>query len=237
MHFLSAFFHQVVAFVQPLAERLGAPGLALVSFLDSSFVPMPQVADALIVLLVIEHPGRWIYYSGATVVGSVAGCMVIYLIGRKGDVLLRRQFNTRQIDRGLGLFRRFGLLAVIVPAFLPPPTPLKLFVLLAGLAGVRPVTFAVAVAIGRAFRFGGEGWLAYMYGAQATEYIKENLATASLVAAGVVLVAGLTIIVMRNRRARQSRGRQTGDSGSAPPESRPSNSDPNPDPGPGIQRP
>ncbi len=206
MHFLSAFFHHVVTFIQPIAERLGAPGLALISFLDSTFVPMPQVADALIVLLVIQHPERWIYYSGATIVGSVAGCMVIYAIGRKGDALLRRQFNSGQIERGLGLFRRFGLLAVIVPAFLPPPTPLKLFVLLAGLAGVRPVTFAVGVAIGRAFRFGGEGWLAYIYGARATDYIKDNLATASLVAAGVVLVAGLTMIVLRSRRARQRQG-------------------------------
>ncbi len=100
------------------------------------------------------------------------------------------------------LFRRYGLLAVIVPAFLPPPTPLKLFVLLAGFAGVRPAAFVLGIAIGRAFRFGGEGWLAYMYGPQATQYIKENLATASLVVAGLVLLVGVALILIRSRTER-----------------------------------
>ncbi|MFL6279382.1 MAG: hypothetical protein ACJ731_04675 [Vicinamibacterales bacterium] len=80
----------------------------------------------------------------------------------------RRRFSDARIDRGLGLFRRYELLAAIVPVMLLPPTPFRIFVLLAGLAGVRPVAFTLGIAIGRGFRFGGEGWLAYKYGAQAT---------------------------------------------------------------------
>ena len=201
MHYLSDFFHQVLTFIQPFAERLGAPGLALVAFLDSSFLSLPNVGDALIVLLVIQHPERWIYYSAATTLGSTAGCLVLYSIARKGgEAFLRRQVSAAKVERGLGLFRKHGLLAVIVPAFLPPPTPFKLFVLLAGLAGVRPAAFTLGIAIGRGFRFGGEGWLAYKYGPQATQYIKENLATASLVVAGIVLVLGVAVIFWRNRR-------------------------------------
>ena len=87
-------------------------------------------------------------YSGATALGSTAGCFVLYTIARKGgEAFLRRRFSEAQIERGLGLFRRHGLLAVIVPAMLPPPTPFKLFVLLAGLAGVRPVAFTLGIAI------------------------------------------------------------------------------------------
>ena len=198
---MTTLFQQFVTFIQSIAERLGAPGLAIIAFLDSTFLPLPQVGDALIVALTIQHPERWILYSGATILGSTAGCLVLYAIARKGgEAFLRRRFNAEQIERGLGLFRRYGLLAVIVPAFLPPPTPLKLFVLLAGFAGVRPAAFTLGIAIGRAFRFGGEGWLAYRYGAQATQYIKENLATASVVAAGVVLVLGVVVILSRKRR-------------------------------------
>jgi membrane protein YqaA with SNARE-associated domain len=201
MQYLSSLFQQVLAYLIPLAERLGGPGLAIIAFLDSSFLSLPQVGDALIVVLVIEHPERWIYYSAATTLGSTAGCQVLYLVARKGgEAFLRRRLNAGQIERGLAAFRRHGLLAVIVPAFLPPPTPLKLFVLLAGLAGVRPATFALGIAIGRAFRFGGEGWLAYRYGAQATQYIRENLATASLVVAGAVLALGVALILSRKRR-------------------------------------
>jgi len=206
MHYLSELLQQITAWLLPLAERLGAPGLALIAFLDSSFLSLPQVGDALIVALTIQHPERWMLYSAATTLGSTAGCFVLYTISRKGgEAFLRRRFSEAQIDRGLGLFRRHGLLAVIVPAMLPPPTPFKIFVLLAGLAGVRPVPFTFGIAIGRGFRFGGEGWLAYRYGAQATQYINDNLATVSMVVAGIVLLLGVILILSRRRRqARQA---------------------------------
>lgn len=201
MEHVSTIFHQVMGFVLPLAERLGGPGLALVAFLDSSFLSLPNVGDALIVALVIQHPERWIYYSAATTVGSTAGCLALYLLARRGgEAFLRRRVDAAKMEKGLGLFRRHGLLTVIVPAFLPPPTPFKLFVLLAGIAGVRPAAFTIGIAAGRAFRFGGEGLLAYKYGPLATEYIRKNLATASLIAAVAVLLIGVAVIVSRGRR-------------------------------------
>ena len=203
MQYLSELFREAMAWILPVAEGLGAPGLAIIAFLDSTFIPLPQVGDALIVALTIQHPERWFLYSGATVIGSTAGCFVLYTIARKGgEAFLRRQFTPAQMERGFGLFRQYGLLAVIVPAFLPPPTPLKLFVLLAGFAGVRPAAFILGIAIGRAFRYGGEGWLAYKYGPQATQYIKDNLATASLIVAGLILVVGVAVIVIRTRTRR-----------------------------------
>ena len=39
-----------------------------------------------------------------------------------------------------------------------------------------------------------------MYGPQATQYIKDNLATASLVVAGLVLLVGVALIIVRRRR-------------------------------------
>jgi membrane protein YqaA with SNARE-associated domain len=206
MDSVSALFQRVMAWILPVAEGLGAPGLAIIAFLDSSFLSLPQVGDALIVALTIQHPERWMRYSGATTLGSTAGCFVLYAIARKGgEAFLRRRFSDAQIERGLGLFRRHGLLAVIVPAMLPPPTPFKIFVLLAGLAGVRPAAFTIGIAIGRGFRFGGEGWLAYKYGPQATQYIKHNLATASLVVAAVVLIVGVAVIVARRRSGERER--------------------------------
>src|SRR4026209_486353 len=151
MHYLSTLLQQTVEFILPIAEQLGAPGLAIIAFLDSSFLSLPQVGDALIVALTIQHPERWLLYSAATTLGSTAGCFVLYTIARKGgEAFLRRRFSEAQIDRGLGLFRRHGLLAGIVPGMSPPPTPFKIFVLLHRLAGVRPV----AVALGGAGRGG-----------------------------------------------------------------------------------
>jgi membrane protein YqaA with SNARE-associated domain len=201
MHYVAELLQKVIAWVLPIAERLGAPGLAIIAFLDSSFLSLPNVGDALIVALTIQHPERWMLYSAATTIGSAAGCFVLYSIARRGgEAFLRKRFSEAQIERALGLFRQYGLLAVIVPAILPPPTPFKIFVLLAGFAGVRPVAFTLGIAIGRGFRFGAEGWLAYRYGAQATQYINDNLGTASVVVAGVVLLLGVLLILLRRRR-------------------------------------
>jgi membrane protein YqaA with SNARE-associated domain len=202
MHRLIEIFHHVLSVIQPLAERFGAPGLAMVAFLDSSFISLPEVGDALIVLLVIQHPSRWLLYSAATTLWSVCGCYALYAIAKKGgESFLRRRFKAQQIDRGLNLFKRHGLLAVIVPSIMPPPTPFKIFVLLAGVAGVRPSTFILAVALGRSFRYVGEAWLARTYGAQATGFIQGNLATISFIVAGVIAVGGVGLVLWRRRHA------------------------------------
>jgi membrane protein YqaA with SNARE-associated domain len=195
------FFASLAEAIKPVAEELGGPGLALIAFLDSSFLSLPEVNDVLIVLLVIEHPSRWLYYAAMTTLGSMAGCYALYAVGRKGgEAMLRRRFQERHVEKGLAAFRRYGLLTVIVPSILPPPTPFKIFVLLAGVAGVRSRTFLLAIAVGRGLRYGGEAFLAYRYGARATEYIRDNLPVVSIWAAGIVAVIGIAVVMWRRRR-------------------------------------
>jgi membrane protein YqaA with SNARE-associated domain len=194
------FLQQAVEFIQPFAERLGGPGLALIAFLDSSFLSFPEVADVLVVLLVIEHPSRWLYYAALTTAGSIAGCYALFAIARRGgEALLRRRFGAARLDRALGYFRRYGLLAVIIPSILPPPTPFKIFVVMAGVSGVRRSTFLLAIAIGRGVRYGGEAFLAYKYGAAARVFIRDSGPTVLLVLAGVIALAGLAYVVWRRR--------------------------------------
>lgn len=188
------FFDRFVAWVEPVAEQMGAPGLALVAFLDSSFVSLPQVTDTLVVALTLAHPDRWVIHGLATTLGSTVGCFALYSVVRTGgEAFLRRRFKERHIDRGLALVQRHGWLTVTVPALMPPPAPFKLFVLLAGIAEIRPLTFFGAVALGRGSRYGGEAYLTYRYGAQATEFISDNLSTASFtLAAALIIGAGAT---------------------------------------------
>jgi membrane protein YqaA with SNARE-associated domain len=197
--------HHVADFFQQFAERAGGPGLFVVAFLDSSFLSLPEIADLLVVVFVLGNPDGWLYYALVTTVGSMGGCYALYSLGRKGgEAFLRKRFHERHIEWGLAWFRRNGLLAVIVPSILPPPMPFKIFVLLAGVANVRPATFLAAIAVGRGFRYGTEAFLAYWYGEQATRFIKENLAPVSYGLAAVVLVAGVATLVWRRMRARRS---------------------------------
>lgn len=198
---LTELFERIVDAIEPFAEQLGAPGLGLVAFLDSSFISLPQVPDALIVALTLKHPSRWLIHAFATTMGSVAGCLLLYTLARKGgEAFLRRRFKDRHIDRGLRLVQKHGWLTVAVPSLMPPPTPFKLFVLLAGVAGIRPAAFIGALALGRSFRYGAEAYLTYRYGDRATAFIRNNLPAVSLGLAAVILMGGLGLILWRRWR-------------------------------------
>ena len=166
---------QVIAWAQAFALSIGGLGLFFVAFIDASVLSLPEVNDILIVYMVTKSPSFLVYYAAMATAGSIGGSLVVYYLGRKGgEALLRRQFSSGQVDRMQARFRRYGMAAVVVPAMLPPPVPLKLFVLGAGVAGMPAGRFAWAIGIGRGVRYLVEGMLAYYFGAAAFEYIKAH---------------------------------------------------------------
>lgn len=196
----------VLEWIQAVALGIGGGGLFLVALLDSSILSLPEVADLLLIAAVIEHPGRLVYYAAMATAGSIAGCSLLYwLAGKGGDALLRRRVRGHRVDRGLALFRRFGLLAIVVPAVLPPPAPFKIFVLLAGVAGVPYWRFAAAILVGRGTRYFGEGLLAVWYGQRAVDFLESNGRVIALGLVAIILVAALASWLWRarGRRARQ----------------------------------
>jgi membrane protein YqaA with SNARE-associated domain len=197
--------HRLVAWVQASAVALGGPGLFLIAFLDSSFLSFPEVVDLLIIWLVTAHKERMLYYALLPTLGSMAGCFALYLVGRKGgEAFLRRRFSESHVDRALAIFRKYGLLAVAVPSLLPPPVPFKPFVLAAGVAGVRPFDFLLAVGLGRGVRYFGEALLAVWYGERAAQFVRDNARPVSLGIAMTVLIVGLGWIWFSRRRAQGS---------------------------------
>jgi membrane protein YqaA with SNARE-associated domain len=113
------------------------------------------------------------YYALMATLGSIAGCYVIYYLAQKGgEAFLTRRLRAGHTERALALYRRHGVLALMVPALLPPPAPFKLFVLMAGFAGVRPLKFIVAIGISRGLRYTALGVLAIRYGDAALELMR-----------------------------------------------------------------
>ena len=84
MDHVAAFLQRLVSIVEPIAERLGGPGLTLVAFFDSSFISLPEASDALVVILTVKHPSEWLYFAAMTTLGSVMGCYALYSLGRRG---------------------------------------------------------------------------------------------------------------------------------------------------------
>jgi len=191
MHAFSEFLRRLAESSQQMAERLGGPGLLAVAFMDSSFLTLPEVADLLVVVFTIREPDRWLYFAAMTTAGSILGCYTLYAVARIGGrAMVRRGFHERHIDVVLEWCRRHGALVLIVPALLPPPMPFKLFVLMAGISGIRVRPFLTAVVIGRGIRYGGEAWLARHYGEAVIRFIERDaLRLAWLTGAAALVVA------------------------------------------------
>jgi membrane protein YqaA with SNARE-associated domain len=197
---------KLTAWVEALALTLGAPGLYLVSFLDSSFLSLPEISDILVVLMVTQNHNRMILYVVAATLGSLTGCLVMYFLGRKGgEALLRKRFASATVDRAMAAFERYGVLVVLIPAILPPPAPFKIFVLLSGVAGISLGKFVTAIVIGRGARYLTLGILAIRYGESAIAYMEEHGVAVAAVAIGLLL-AGLAGYLLWNR-AQRAKGR------------------------------
>jgi len=193
---------RVVDWVKGFALALGGPGLFLIAFLDSSFLSFPEVVDLLIIWLTTQHRERMLYYATLSTMGSVAGCFALYLVARKGgEAFLRKRFHERHVERATAAVRRWGLLSVLVPSLLPPPAPFKIFVLAAGVAGVRSKDFLMAVAIGRGLRYFGEGFLALWYGERAATFLRDHAAGLAIATAVAALTLGLAWMWWSRRRA------------------------------------
>lgn len=195
-----------VARLRALALAWGAPGLFLVAFLDSSFLPLPGITDILLIVLVTRHRDGMLLYVAATVLGSVAGCLMMHAIGRKGgEALVRKRFTGPRIEKAMASLQRHGVMAVLIPCLLPPPAPFKIFLLLAGAVGIRAVSFATAIAIGRGIRYLTLGLLAVRYGEVATTYVAEHGVAASLILAGIVSAGFATYLVVSKAKRAKNR--------------------------------
>jgi len=191
----------ILSTIQDWATELGGIGMFVIAMLDSSFLSFPQVNDLLIIVLSTKYPSRMPYYAGMTTLGSLIGCFMLYAVVRRGgESFLRKRMQGRYFDRAVRLYQKYGLMAVIVPALLPPPVPFKLFVLLAGAAAVSPTRFGIAIVIGRGIRYFGQGYLAVLYGEHAADFIKMYGTHIGIGLAVAAVLAAIIVVKLRQKK-------------------------------------
>ena len=191
----------ILSTIQEWATEFGGIGMFVIALLDSSFLSFPQVNDLLIIVASTRNPARMPYYAGMTTLGSLIGCFMLYAVVRRGgEAFLRKRLQGRYFDRAVALYQKYGLLAVIVPALLPPPVPFKVFVLLAGAAAVSPLRFGLAIVIGRGIRYFGQGYLAVLYGERAADFMKAYGAQIGIGLAVFAVLAAVIIIKVRRKK-------------------------------------
>ncbi len=179
-----------------LVATLGGLGLFVVAFLDSSVLSFPIVTDLLVMGESIQNPARMPYYSAMATVGSLAGCIWLYLLAKKGGEAFFHSKAGRHAERARRWVDANAFLSVFIPAILPPPLPFKVFILAEGGFQVPLRTFVLALLLGRGLRYFGEGILAVKYGDAGTQFLlKHGLAT-SLVAVAVIVALYAVVHVM-----------------------------------------
>jgi membrane protein YqaA with SNARE-associated domain len=193
---LGAWKQKIVAF----AGTLGAPGLFLISFLDSSFLTFPVINDLLLIDLSMRRPARMLLYATMAALGSLLGCVSLFLLARKVE---EAAFHEKVGKRAAAIrywVERNGFGGMLVAAMLPPPTPFKFFVLAAGVFEMPLASFASAIGLARVIRYFGVGYLAVRFGANALPYLAQHkLQVTVLVIVFVGVSYAVSRVVLRER--------------------------------------
>lgn len=194
---------ELVQAVRVWADGAGGLGVFAVAVLDSSVLALPNATDALIMYLTVRHPARWWYYAAMGIAGVVVGSWPLYVVARRGgEAFLGKRLNGPRASSALAFYRRSAFLAIALPAFTPPPMPLKIFVLLAGATAFAPWRVVAALALGRGGRHAIEAGLAAAYrdeAVRAFEHYGPSLAIGVLVAVTLACMGVYAWHVKRTR--------------------------------------
>lgn len=172
----------------------GTPALALLSFAESSFFPIPP--DVLQIALSVSKPKRSFYYAGVSAIASVLGGIAGWYIGRAlwlsvDDFFFnyvpgfsRAHFG--QVER---LYGENAFLAILAAAF--TPIPYKVFTIAAGVCHrtVSLETLIAASIIGRSARFFLVATVMYFFGEPAKAVLERHFEWVTF-ALFALLVAG-----------------------------------------------
>ena len=173
--------------IQSAVAFLGGLGIFAIAFLDSSVLSFPVINDLLVIQLSLKNPMRMPYYALMATLGSVAGCLFLYYLARKGGEAMFNRHAGRRAERVRGWVVRNEFLSIAIPAILPPPAPFKVFIIAAGVFRVPVRMFALTLLLVRGLRYLGVGFLAIRYGAVATHFLVEHKLEVTVVALAIVL--------------------------------------------------
>lgn len=150
--------------------------LAMVSFIESSFFPIPP--DLIMIPMIIATPRKaWLIASVATI-SSVLGGLFGYFIGAVlfdtiGQQIFDFYGKSDAVAEFNAVFNEYGAMAVFVAGvtFLP----YKVVTIMSGWAGLSIPVFIVASIAARALRFFIVAALLYKFGAPIRVFIEKYL--------------------------------------------------------------
>ncbi len=153
--------------------------LAIVSFIESSFFPIPP--DVMIIPMVISKKNDFLKIFLITTIFSVLGGILGYFIGAfffdiGMQVMTFYGYEDRLISLKNNLINSEGFYAWLGILFLAgfTPLPYKVFTIASGLIGFNILIFIVISLISRGLRFFIVSYLSYKFGNLFTEFMEKH---------------------------------------------------------------
>ena len=168
--------------------------LGVVSFIESSFFPIPP--DVMLIPMVLKDRSKAWWYATIATVTSVAGGILGYAIGyfffeAIGKPILNFYGREHALDSFIQFVHEYGVEAVIIKGM--TPIPFKVVTIAAGVAKMDLLAFIGASIIARAMRFYLVAALLYFFGQPIREFIERRLTLVTTVFV-VVLVSGFVAV-------------------------------------------
>ena len=177
-------------------KRYGRWALAVLSFAEASFFPIPP--DPLLVALCLGSRTRAFYFALICSVASVLGGLAGYAIGhfafdKIGEFILK-WYEARDLYVSVqGHYAEHGFLYVLLAGF--TPIPYKIFTIAAGVFELNLFAFVMASAISRSARFFLVAAAIYRFGVPVMTFINRwfNLLT---IAFAILLIGSFLVLKM-----------------------------------------
>jgi membrane protein YqaA with SNARE-associated domain len=182
----------IAAAAKPYAEWL----LGLVSFVESSFFPVPP--DAMLIPMTLARPDRAWRYATVCTLSSVAGGILGWAIGALlydtvGQWVISLYGYGAKAEAFREAYREWGAWIIVLKGM--TPIPYKIVTITSGLADYPLAPFILLSFISRGMRFYLVAFLIHRYGLRARAIIEERLEFWVMVA-GIVLVLGIVAAVL-----------------------------------------
>ncbi|MDH3761831.1 MAG: DedA family protein [Gammaproteobacteria bacterium] len=159
-------FENIYNSVIRFSRRNDAPYyLSLLSFVESFILPFPP-PDVMLAPMSLAQPARALRFATLTLVFSVLGGLVGYLIGAflfdLAEPLIVEWGYQSRFRTVTGWFGQWGFWAVLVAGF--SPVPYKIFTIAAGVLNLALLPFLLASILGRGARFFLVAWCLARFG-------------------------------------------------------------------------
>jgi membrane protein YqaA with SNARE-associated domain len=189
-----ALFHKLNVAMLTLLKPLGVWGVGALALLDSAAIPMP--IDALLIDYVANDHARFILYCFMAAAGSAIGAMVWYYLGRAGgELFLLKRINRQRYEQLRDRFEKQEFLAIMIPSMMPPPMPVKLFEIAAGVFEMKPLWFFGAIFLGKFLRFLLWAIITIRYGPTILHTITQTMHRHANYVLGAVGIIGVVLAV------------------------------------------